>query len=96
MGDTVEFQIEGDLEIKGNRNTVIFDVTLIAVSETQISGLGSVTIEYADWDIKITPPPTVAGIEDTVILEIEFVANQIVEESPADTSDEEAIETPAE
>lgn len=80
VGETAEFQIEGDLEIKGNKNSVIFDVTITAVAEDEISGFGTVTVEYADWDITINAPPTVAGIEDSVILEIEFKAMQVIEE----------------
>lgn len=88
VGSIVEFQVQGDLEIKGNRQSVIFDVTLTAVSETEITGLGSVTIEYADWGINISPPPTVAGVEDTVILEIDFVATQVIEETADPTPTE--------
>ena len=78
VGETVEFQVQGDLEIKGIKQSVTFAVTLTAVAETEITGLGRATVEYADWDITINPPPSVAGVEDTVILEIEFRATQVL------------------
>ncbi len=87
VGNSADFQIEGDLEIKGVKNSVIFDVTITAVAEDEISGFGTVTVEYADWDITINAPPSVAGIEDTVILEIEFKATQVIEEA-TDTAPE--------
>lgn len=89
VGETAEFQIEGDLEIKGNKNAVVFDVTITAVAEDEITGLGTVTVEYADWDIIINAPPSVAGIEDTVILEIEFKATQVIEEVSGSSTESE-------
>jgi polyisoprenoid-binding protein YceI len=77
VGSTVEFQVEGNLIIKEVSRPVIFEVSLTAASETEIRGLASTEILYADWGITINPPPFVLGIEDNVILEIEFTALQI-------------------
>ena len=74
-GDTVEFQVIGDLTIVDVTRTVTFDTTVTLISETQIEGLARTEVLYADFGLVINPPPTVAGVEDTVILELEFVAN---------------------
>ena len=74
VGDTVAFDIVGDLTIKGITNTVTFNASVTIESEERVSGLASVTVMYADFGINIQTPPTVSGVEDTVILEIDFVA----------------------
>ena len=77
IGETVEFQIEGDLTIKGTTQTVIFDTTVTLAAAEQITGTAQTEIVYADYGISINAPPQVAGVGETVILEIEFVADLI-------------------
>lgn len=79
VGDVVEFQIAGDLTIKGITLNKVFDATVTIVSEERIEGVAQLEIDYAEFDISIKPPPTVSGVGDTVILELDFVALQVEE-----------------
>lgn len=74
VGVVVEFDVVGDLIIKGITNSVTFNASVTTESEERISGFASTTILYEDYGINIEAPPNVSGIEDTVILEIIFVA----------------------
>lgn len=80
VGETVTFDIVGNLTIKGTTNLVTFNATVTIDSEDRISGTASTTVLYADYGINIEAPPNVSGIEDTVILEIDFVALRVDEE----------------
>jgi len=79
VGDTVTFDVIGDLTVKGTTNTVTFNTSVTVESEERMSGFASVTIVYADFGINIQTPPSVSGVDETVILEIDFVA-LVVEE----------------
>lgn len=79
VGDTVTFDIIGDLTVKGTTNTVTFNASVTIDSEERMTGFASVTILYADFGINIQTPPSVSGVEDTVILEIDFVALAVEE-----------------
>ncbi len=79
IGDTVEFQIRGNLTIKDVTREITFDVTITADAQDQITGFASTQILYTDFGISVNPPPLVAGVEEEVILEIEFVATQVEE-----------------
>ena len=79
VGDTLEFQIVGDLTIKDTTRSVTFDATATVSSSDRIEGTASVQVLYADYGISIQAPPTVSGIEDEVILEIDFVATLVDE-----------------
>jgi polyisoprenoid-binding protein YceI len=76
IGQEFTFQITGDLLLHGVTNEETFDVIAIPVSETRIEGLARLTgIHYADYGIAILRlPMQVASVEDTVNLELEFVA----------------------
>ena len=79
VGDTVDFDVVGELSVKGTTNTVTFNVSVTIESEERMTGFASVTILYADFGINIQTPPSVSGVEDTVILEIDFVALAVEE-----------------
>jgi polyisoprenoid-binding protein YceI len=79
VGDTLEFQITGDLTIRGTTNTVTFDTTVNVESEDRITGLATTEILYADYGITVQAPPTVSALGDVVTLELEFVATQVDE-----------------
>lgn len=74
VGDTVTFQVTGDLTIRDITKQVTFDVTLTAVSESRISGLASTTVNRGDFNLQIPNVPQVASVEESFILELEFVA----------------------
>lgn len=77
VGQTVEFDIIGNLTVKNTTNVVTFNVSVTIDSDDRVSGFASTTILYEDYGINIEAPPNVSGIEDTVILEIDFVALKV-------------------
>jgi len=79
IGETVNFEIAGDITIKGVTNEVTFDVEVTVVSAERIEGFATTTVLYQDFDISIQAPPNVTGISDEVILEIDFVALRVDE-----------------
>ncbi len=74
VGDSVTFQLTGDLKIIEVTKSVTFEVTVTVDSETQITGSGKTTVLYKDFNITIPSVPGVANITDEVSLEIDFVA----------------------
>lgn len=74
IGDTVEFQITGDLTVKETTRSVTFDASVTLADDERIEGFASVQILYQDFNISINPPPNIVGIEDELILELDFVA----------------------
>lgn len=77
VGQSYTFQIVGDLTIKDVTRQVTFDVTANPVSETRLEGTASTTIAYADYGITIPSVPAVASVEDSVRLELDFVATPV-------------------
>lgn len=76
VGDSFDVEISGDLTIKETTQSVIFLTTVTVVSETELTGLGSTIIKYADYDINIPQVPIVASVEEEVRLELAFVATR--------------------
>lgn len=74
IGDSIEFQIRGNLSVHGVSCEVIFDTTLTIVSELRIEGTAQTTVRYQDFDMTIPEAPGVADISGQVELEINFVA----------------------
>ncbi len=75
VGDTFEFQIVGDLTVKGETHEVTFDASVTAESEARITGTAETTLVYEDVGVTIPRlPPQVASVEDDVRLAITFVA----------------------
>ena len=64
------------MTIHGVTQEETFEVTLTPVSETRIEGTATLSdVTYADYGIHILRLPTqVASVEDTVTLELSFVA----------------------
>lgn len=74
VGYTFELEIVGDLTIKDVTLEVTFLMTLVAVSETRLEGVGFTTIKRGDYNLTIPDVPAVASVDEEVLLEIEFVA----------------------
>jgi polyisoprenoid-binding protein YceI len=76
IGEPFTFQITGDLTIHGVTHEETFEVTLTPVSDTRIEGTATLSdITYADYSVQILRlPEQVASVEDTVTLELSFVA----------------------
>lgn len=74
VGETINLVIVGNLTLLDVTREVVFTMTVVAVSETRLEGIGSTTILYAEYGITIPEVPSVTSVEDEVLLEIEFVA----------------------
>ena len=74
IGESLEFQISGDLTVRDFTNPVTFDVVVTAVSESRLEGSASATIARADYGLQIPEVPRVADVDEEVLLEIDFVA----------------------
>ena len=53
---------------------MVFDVTAVPVSDTRIEGSAATTIQRADFNLFVPSATGVAGVEEDVILEIDFTA----------------------
>jgi polyisoprenoid-binding protein YceI len=74
VGESITFQIIGDLAVRDVTRTVTFDAEVTPVSETQLEGSASAVIMYADFGLVIPEAPAVASVNDDVKLEIDFQA----------------------
>ena len=74
LNEPFKFQITGDLTIKGVTQTVTFEAEVTPVSETEMKGVASTVVKYADFGISIPNVPAVTGVDEEVRLEIEFTA----------------------
>lgn len=75
IGESVEFSIAGDLTIRDITQPVEFAVEAVSMSETQIVGRASATINRTDFGLNIPSAPGVANVEEEVELYIDFTAN---------------------
>ena len=75
VGETYAAQLTGELSISGTTREATFDVNLTPVSDTQLVGTASSTINFADWGLSIPSVPFVASVDDQVRLELDFTAN---------------------
>lgn len=74
IGQPVSFNLIGDLQIRDISNTVTFVMSATAVSETELTGFGVVTVLRSDYDLNIPSVTGVADVADEVRLEIDFIA----------------------
>lgn len=74
LGEEMTFQIVGDLTIRNVTRPVTFDVTLVPVNDTRLEGKATTTLAYADFEIAIPAARAVSAVEDTVTLQLDFVA----------------------
>lgn len=74
VGTPFTFTVSGDLTIRDVTRPATFTVTVTPVSETQINGLATTTVLYPDFAISVPEVPSVTGLQEQVILELEFVA----------------------
>lgn len=75
IGQTVQFQIAGDLTIRDVTKSVVFAVTAQANSADQFTGTATATILRSDFNLAIPSVPSVANVGEEVTLEIDFLAN---------------------
>lgn len=72
-GEAHSFQIVGDLTITDQTREVTFE-TNVTPTGNSLEGLATTTILYADFGLEIPFSQSVDSVEDSVILELEFVA----------------------
>jgi len=75
-GQPVTFQITGELTIRDVTRPITFDAEVTPISETELRGKAAAVVMYADYGIQIPSVPSVAWVDDKVILEIDFVARR--------------------
>jgi polyisoprenoid-binding protein YceI len=73
-GETVNFQITGDLTIRDVTNEVTFEATVTFVSEDRLEGSASTIVLKEEYGLTIPNVPFVADVSEEVGLVIEFVA----------------------
>ena len=74
VGETISFEVTGDLTVVGVTRSVAFSASVTLESETQISGSASVNLLHADFGLVIPDVPSVANVTDDVDLSFKFVA----------------------
>lgn len=76
-GESFSFQLTGDLTVAGTTNPVTFEVTAALVEDNQLSGQAVATVLYPEFNLTIPNVPFVAGVDEDVRLEIDFVAEAV-------------------
>lgn len=74
VGQTVSFQITGDLTVHQVTRTVTFEAQATLESSTALNGQAQATVKYTDFNISIPSVPSVAGVSDDVQLALSFTA----------------------
>ena len=74
VGETVNFEIVGDLTIRDVTLSVPFQTSVTINSDTEIAGSATATILYADFGLFVPDVPFVANVEDELDLQLDFVA----------------------
>jgi polyisoprenoid-binding protein YceI len=77
VGDTLEFQVTGDLTISGTTNEVTFTVTATLETATRLVGHAETVVLRSDYGLNIPDVPFVANVGDEVTLKLDFVANAV-------------------
>lgn len=73
VGKSYTVQITGDLTIRNVTQSVTFEATLTAESESRLRGSANATIKRSDFDLIVPSVPFVANVADEVRLELDFV-----------------------
>lgn len=73
-GDSFEVQISGILSIVGIDQEISFSGTITASSATEISGSFATEVDRTLWGLEIPSVPSVAGVEEVLKVEFDFVA----------------------
>ena len=73
-GAVLTLQIEGDLTIREVTHSVSFEATITVVSENELSGTAASSITRSEFELTIPSVPRVAGVDEQLLLELDFVA----------------------
>ncbi len=77
VGDTVEFEVVGDLTIRDITLSTVWAASVTLTSQDQISASASTEVLRSDYALEIPSVPRVAGVDDDVLLTIEFAAQAV-------------------
>jgi len=72
-GQTITFQIEGDLTIRDITKPVTFELSLTGETTERISGSAKAVIQRADFNLNVPEVPFVADVGEEITLEIDLV-----------------------
>ena len=78
VGETVAFEVVGDLTIRDITLSTVWSASVTLHSEEAISATASTEVLRSDYDLQIPSVPRVAGVDDDVLLTIEFRAQRVV------------------
>lgn len=73
-GQTLAFEITGDLTIRDVSRPVTFAVTAQGTSPKRITGTATATLRRSDYSLQIPSVPQVADVSDNVVVTLDFVA----------------------
>ncbi|MBX3065203.1 MAG: YceI family protein [Anaerolineae bacterium] len=77
VGDSLTFQITGDLTIAGTTKPATFTVSATLESADKLVGQAQATILRSDFNLSVPNVPFVANVGDEVTLKLNFVANAV-------------------
>lgn len=77
IGETISFQIVGDLTVRDVTKSLTFDAQVTIIDQDTITGFASTVIHYRDFNLSIPQPPNVSFIGEEVTLEIDFTATRV-------------------
>jgi polyisoprenoid-binding protein YceI len=73
-GESISFEIEGELTIRDVTNEEVFTVTAVPISGTRLEGTATTTVMRQDYNLQIPAVRNVADVDEAVVLEFDFVA----------------------
>jgi polyisoprenoid-binding protein YceI len=76
VGDSLTFNLSGDLTIREITQLVTFSVNVTVPSETEIQGSAVTTVLRGDFGLTIPSVPQVASVSEEVFLELDFTATR--------------------
>lgn len=76
VGTAFEVSVTGDLTLHGITQSVTFQGQVTAASADEIQGSLSASVPRADFDLNIPNIPSVADVQETVLLKLDFVATR--------------------
>jgi polyisoprenoid-binding protein YceI len=74
VGQPVQLEISGDLTIRDITQPVTFTAEVVLAAENRLEGSATATIQRAEFELTIPQVPRVAGVDEAVVLELDFVA----------------------
>ena len=83
IGQELQFQIVGNLTIKGTTQSELWDATVTLVSEDRMEGVATTTVSRSDYNLQIPNVSSVANVDEDVQLTVSFVALAVDEETAA-------------